>query len=165
MQRDILKRFLMGTILCSNFCLLSTENSKIAQRYEDIAPKEVPYDRGKSVQPEEEIISVDRKKVLVKQLRALIFTDYSHTGDGRERADRQGIYIVGVKIPQEENFKRQMQKYLQKPVTLDLIETIRDEVIAYYHQQKISSVKVLFSPYQKISSGSLHYIIDSKVEK
>lgn len=159
MRKLWVKDFCFLILSCCFCSLFADENEDIAQHFEDIAPKKAPYEKETIIRPEEEMISIDRTKILAPELRALVFTDYSKKMISENINDLKGIYVLDMKIPEENKFKRDMEKYLGDPVTLGRIEEIRNDIVRFYNQHGISLVAVSVPPEQKISSGVLHFVI------
>lgn len=94
--------------------------------------------------------------LLAKRVNGLIFSGPSTQVIFSPRCP---VSIQGVCIPDAKEFCEKMRGYLGCPLTLDLIEEIKEETLAFCRSRDLFLSKVALPDAQDVSSGVVHFII------
>ena len=108
----------------------------------------------------------DDDEILVSQTKAVILYGDMKDIPKKERPAK-GLIIKNLNIPGSYGKLKKILEpiFYDKPLTKQLIEKIKHEIIIYYRSNKRSIVTVLVPP-QEITYGVLHLIvIESRIEK
>lgn len=129
---------------------------------ERIAPKNVPSEAGgKLIQDDlpELTLSPDRDAVLVDALNSIVFIDDVDKLIAGQIAE-QGIVINDeLELLDRDNFQQRFEKFLQQPITLNLLDKITREVVRYYRDHDRPVVDALVPEGQDITEGVLQIVI------
>lgn len=157
-------RLQVNRISCGLFLVLINQwVSAGSPDIERIAPKEVPSaESGKLIQDElpEATLSPDRDAVLVDTLKGVVFIDSADRLDPSGRNSESGIVIDGeLDLLDPVNFQQRFERFLQKPVTLNLLDQITREVVRYYRDHDRPVVDALAPEGQDITEGVLQIAV------
>lgn len=77
----------------------------------------------------------------------------------RSTSTETGVFFENVNIPNCESFRFTMKRFLNRPLTMEMIEQIQSETVQYYRDQGFPLVGVLVPAGQDITDGSIHVVI------
>ena len=100
--------------------------------------------------------SDQNEKILVDKLKTLVFQKQYLPIKGAQDAP---IVIDNVNIPKENKFIEKMKQFINKPVTIGLLQEIKVAVASYFRDQGYSLVGVHIPAGQDITDGDIHVII------
>lgn len=127
--------------------------------YEKLAPKVPPTEAGEiELPPVPKPASGDETKVLVKSLKGLVFVNAPGKVKAGGITGVQGIQAEGLPLLQDPGFKKVVDGYFGKPVTLLILNTIVRDIVLYYRQQDRPVVDVIV-PEQDITSGVIQLVV------
>jgi len=99
--------------------------------------------------------SKHNKKVLVETLNSLIFqSKYQEMKDLQDP-----IVIDNVDIPKPNNFRKEIYKFIGKPITIENLDEIKLFVVNYFRKEGYPLVGVNIPAGQDITNGDVHVII------
>jgi len=155
-----LNHFFSGFFLSFLFSSFVSAGSPDIER---IAPKEIPAgDSGELIQDDlpELKAKPDRDAVLVAALKGIVFIDNTNKLDLAGRGSAIGVVIDGdLDIVDQSVFENYFEEFLNKPITLNLLDRITHEVIRYYRQHDRPIVDALAPEGQDITDGVLQIAV------
>ncbi len=99
----------------------------------------------------------DNEQILVEKLNAIIIQE-SHQNLIHVLNER--IIVQDVHIPKEEKFKKELSKYLDKPVSLNTLQNIKFFIINYFRKEGYPLVGVRIPAGQDITMGRVHFVVN-----
>jgi hemolysin activation/secretion protein len=129
-----------------------------AQDYERLAPKLPPSQEGQmELPPKPPAAQGDDTKVLVKELKGLVFVD--NTAKVRKNLTGiSGIQADGLPLLQTADFRTVVNPYFGKPVTMRSLNTLVREIVIFYRDHDRPVVDVVV-PEQEITSGVVQLVV------
>ena len=117
-----------------------------------------------------------RDRILVDTLKGVIFLTPQVKEKEEKKIEKkqidgfEGIEIIGIEIPNEEEFFKQMSSFLGEPISIRKLQAIRETTKLFYKKRGYHLADVIFPKGQKITAGVVQFIIsigklgDVKVE-
>ncbi|MDZ4816380.1 MAG: ShlB/FhaC/HecB family hemolysin secretion/activation protein [Verrucomicrobiota bacterium] len=103
-------------------------------------------------------VSPEADKVLVKELKGLIFVKGVDQVKKTGVDDFRGIDVDGLTLLKDKGFVDVTKAYIGKPITSRTLNTMTRDVVAYYTKKELPVVHV-FVPAQKITSGIVQVVV------
>jgi len=160
---DLLKRHRLIPVLLvlGALCLTAAAQAPAAIRPEDyqrnIKPKVPEHRADPASLPERKIDLADDKTVLLEQLKGVKFVraaaDVVKTG-----VSKPGIDVTDIKMLDTEGFRKIIEPYLGKKVTMRTISMMVRDTILYYQANDRPVVDV-FVPEQEITGGTVQLMV------
>lgn len=127
--------------------------------YEKLQPKVPESSQGEiEMPPVPKPAEGDEAKVLVKDLRGLVFVDSPSKVKKGGVSGVSGIQAVDLPLLQDPSFKPVVEGYFGKPVTLRVLNTIVRDIIIYYRNNERPVVDVIV-PEQEITGGIIQLVV------
>lgn len=152
----MLYKHCLGLLLC---CVCLAANGQD----ERFLPKAVPTPTEKPTldfeQPEK--AADKRTDVLVKSLSALLITSKLSAVDRetKQKFTHRAIAIDQLMVPKPEAFAESLKPFLQKPVTLKLLDRINRHILSWYRDNDYPVVDALTPSGQDISDGRVQITV------
>ncbi|KPK33735.1 MAG: hypothetical protein AMS24_00205 [Chlamydiae bacterium SM23_39] len=108
---------------------------------------------GEDFTEERELVENKKKEIFIN---SLIFM-----GDEKQKIDvtEEGIVILGLEVPKKTPFKKEMSKFLKKPLTTDILEEIKKAVVDYYEKNSSYIVSVHILEGQDVTLGNIKILV------
>jgi hemolysin activation/secretion protein len=104
-----------------------------------------------SIPPKEE------SKITASKLSSLVFI--SVVDDISAKPTDHGVFIQNVDVPDPEMFQKKMQRFVDQPISQDLMNEIIKETILYYREHQIPIMEAIIPAGQDITDGCLYVMI------
>jgi hemolysin activation/secretion protein len=145
--------------LFQRFCCFSLVVTQLfGQDFEKIAPKVPPKAEGEIEIVEEPKKVKEDGKILVKELKGIIFLSDPKEVKKEGVPEFEGIQADELPHLKISSFASRMERFFGKPVTLKTLNEISREVIIFYreHDRPIVDVSV---PEQDITNGIVQFVV------
>ena len=140
---------------------------EFGQGFQSVAPS-MPRPAEGRIKVEPKVESPEggesKEAVVTAEVEALVFVDSGEAVKADGVPGASGV-ITGIKILQQDDFKRKLQPYLGKPVTMATLNKISRDVIDYYRREGFPVVNVVV-PRQTVRDGVVQFVVtEAKVGK
>jgi hemolysin activation/secretion protein len=139
--------------------------SVFSQDFDRIAPKTLPPNEGVIATPKPKVIPNSSSKVLVQELKGMVFVSNAALIQKTGIAGVTGISAGSVPLLRDEKFVSMANDYIGKPLTLGQLRSITQKVILYFreHDHPVVDVSV---PEQDVTSGVIQFVVlEGKIAK
>ena len=140
---------------------------EFGQGFQSVAPSMPrPADGRIKVEPKVESPEGGEAKeaVVTAEVKALVFVDSGEEVKADGVPGASGV-ITGIKILQQDDFRKKLQPYLGKPATMGTLNKISRDVIDYYRREGFPVVNVVV-PRQTVREGVVQFVVtEAKVGK
>lgn len=142
-------------VSCFTFTLLAQQPIGI-----DALKPKIPQtkNKGKLIEPEKPSAPPVREQAFLDSLKGLVFvSDIKKIKSSR--IDQAGIKLESIYVRNPEEFKRIIGKYLGKPVSLKLLDSINKEVVSYLSSDDYMIVDSFVPKGQDVTNGVVQIVI------
>ncbi len=149
-------RVLQVIAVCGIICIISPNS--LADDLDKYAPKAFEKENQKDVDapelPANKVVSKTPEKILVKKLTGLVFVR------DPAKVKKSGVNMQGIRVDGylSESFYSQMEVYIGKPLTVNKMNQMLDQVVRHFRKESTPVVDV-FIPEQDITQGAVQVVI------
>ncbi|NGX28983.1 MAG: Heme/hemopexin transporter protein HuxB [Candidatus Anoxychlamydiales bacterium] len=102
---------------------------------------------------------MSKKELLADKVKALIFTNQPMLIDEECLQDYEGIELEGFRVNNFEKFQNEFAIFLNKPLTLEVLERIKDTTLTYFKKNTPYLVDIKILENQDVSTGRVQILV------